>query len=244
METSLHRQLKLRYAVDEQQTEVVMGSFRIDAIADDGELIEIQHASLGALRDKTKKLLHRTSHSLRIVKPIIARKRIVTLTKPDGEVKRSRMSPKREEAIDVFMDLVHFVSVFPRKRLTLEVALIEAEETRVDRKRPTRRRKRYKTVDQSLVDVVESVELRTARDLLDWIPVDSLPTPFDTAELGQAIERPRWFAQKVAYCLRMTGAIKNDGKRGNAQLYRPLKPRAPRKSNRKPASQSSASKAA
>lgn len=220
METSLHRQLKMHYAPSEQQTEVSLDGFRIDAIAECGELIEIQHASLGALRDKTRKLLDRTKHRVRIVKPILARKRIITLDKKDGQVLRSRLSPKRGDVLDVFEDLVHFSTVFPRKRLTLEVVLIEAEELRVDRQVRGWRKKKYKCLDQQLSQVMESKVLRTKRDMLNMLPTEHLPMPFDTAELGAAMQRPRWFAQKVAYCLRQTGAAKLDGKRGNSQLYR------------------------
>lgn len=220
METSLHKQLKQYYAPSAEQTEVSVDGFRIDAIAESGELIEIQHASLGALRDKTNKLLKNTKHRLRIVKPILARKRIITLTRKDGSVQRSRMSPKRCDLLDMFEDLVHFATVFPKARLTLEIALIEAEEIRVDRSRPTRRGKKYRSIDQRLVAVENSIELRTRADLIDQLPIQFLPSPFDTAELGAAMNRPRWFAQKVAYCLRKTGAAKLAGKRGNSQLYR------------------------
>lgn len=221
METSLHRQLKLHYAASEDQTEVVVDGYRIDAIGPRGELIEIQHASLAALRDKTKQLLRDSKHSLRIVKPIVARKRIMTLSQRGGDVLRSRMSPKRGDLLDVFEHLVHFSTVFPRKRLTLEIALIEAEELRVDRKNVKRRwGKRYVTLDQRLSRVQATVQLRTRNDLLRLLPIHLLPQPFDTAELAAALERPRWFAQKVGYCLRKTGAAEVDGKRGNSQLYR------------------------
>jgi hypothetical protein len=223
VETSLHRQLKLHYAASPEQTEVVVDGFRIDAISDSGELIEIQNASLGALRDKTRTLLDSSKHRLRIVKPILIRKRLVTLAKPGGKVLRARMSPKRGQLLDIFEDLVHFSTVFPRKRLTLEVVLIEAEETRVDRVRRRRRGKAYRTLDQSLLSVGDSIQLRTNHDLLGQLPIQHLPMPFDTAELAAAMGRPRWMAQKVAYCLRCTGAAKLEGKRGNAQLYRVIR---------------------
>jgi len=220
METSLHRQLKQHFAGSDDQTEVTLDGFRIDAIADSGELVEIQHAGLGALRDKTRSLLTRSRHSLRIVKPLIARKRVVTLDRRDGEVIRSRMSPKRAELLDLFQDLVHFANVFPMKRLTLEFVLIEAEEIRIDHQ-PTRRRgKKYISLDQRLVQVGQSVELRKAADLLRLLPVELLPNPFDTSHLASVTERPRWFAQKISYCLRQTGIAKLVGKQGNCQLYR------------------------
>ncbi|MFK7736431.1 MAG: hypothetical protein AB8B50_10400 [Pirellulaceae bacterium] len=220
METSLHRELKLHYAPDESQTEVSVDGFRIDAVSPVGELIEIQHASLGALRDKTRKLLEGTKHRVRIVKPIIAKKRLTTLDKKDGEVIRSRLSPKRGDLLDFFEDMVHFSTVFPRKRLTLEIVSIESEEIRLDRKVRGWKKKKYKCLDQKLLEVHDSIELRTKRDLLNLLPLGGLPIPFDTAELAAAMNKPRWFAQKVAYCLRQTGAAKLDGKRGNSQLYR------------------------
>ncbi len=234
METSLHKQLKHRYASEESQTEVVFEGYRIDAIADNDELIEIQHASLGALRDKTRKLLDNTNKTLRIVKPILARKRVSTLDKPDGDVIRSRMSPKRGEIIDVFEDLVHFTSVFPMRRLILEVLLVETEELRIDRERPSRRGKKYKTLDQRLTSVDDATQLCTKSDLVRLLPHTKLPKVFDTSQLAEAIARPRWFAQKVAYCLRETGAAKIAGKAGNSLQYSLMSVR-PTKSRKKPA---------
>ncbi|MFQ5525438.1 MAG: hypothetical protein ACE5GX_04185 [Thermoanaerobaculia bacterium] len=220
METSLHRQLKIRYATSEEQTEVTIDGFRIDAISDSNELIEIQHASLGALRDKTRKLLDSSDRSLRIVKPIVARKRLTTLTRKGGKVKRTRMSSKRGEVLDLFDDLVHFATLFPRNRLTLEIVLIELHEFRVDRGVSNWRKKRYECLDQELLRVRDSIELRTNADLLALLPIERLPNRFDTAELGVALGKPRWLAQKVAYCLRKTGAAAVAGKRGKSRLYR------------------------
>jgi hypothetical protein len=220
METSLHQQLKCRYASDLERTEVSLDGYRIDAIADSGELVEIQHASLGALRHKVSKLLDCTQHHLRIVKPIVGRKRLVTLTRKGGPVKRVRMSPKQGQMLDLFEDLVHFSTVFPRDRLTLEMILVEIDEVRVDRNASGWRKKKYKCLDQKLVALLDTVELRNNADLLAQLPVNSLPEHFDTSELAAALDRPRWFAQKVAYCLRKTGAATTTGKRGKSQLYR------------------------
>ncbi len=220
METSLHRQLKMNYATSVSNTEVTVHGYRIDAIGRRGELIEIQHASLGALRDKTRCLLAEQPKRVRIVKPIIARKTLVTLDAPGGEVLRRRLSPKRGDVLDIFLELVHFGTIFPHPKLILEVVMIEAEETRIDRARPSRRRgKRYKTLEQSLVGIESRIEFAKLNDLLALLPLSELPQPFDTAELAAAMSKPRWFAQKVAYCLRQAGAAKLVGKRGNSQLF-------------------------
>ncbi|MGB1817327.1 MAG: hypothetical protein ACPHJ3_18335, partial [Rubripirellula sp.] len=87
METTLHQQLKRRYAQDDDSTEVVLGKYRIDAIRDD-ELIEVQCASLSAIRDKCRNLLKR--HQLRVVKPVVMRTRIAKAKKPGGPVTSRR----------------------------------------------------------------------------------------------------------------------------------------------------------
>lgn len=221
METSIHRQLKLAYASSEERTEVSFGTFRIDAIGRAGELIEIQHAGLGAIRTKIRSLLdHERKPKVRIVKPIVARKWIVTRDRDTNEIVRRRLSPKRGVVADVFMDLVHFANLFPHPRLTLEVVLVDLEEDRVPKLKHRFRRKNYESLEQTLLTLNEKVQLRKSSDLWKILPKVRLPKTFDTAELGRQIERPRWFAQKVAYCLRNSQAIEIVGKQGNSQLYR------------------------
>lgn len=242
METSLHRQLKLAYARCEADTEVTVASFRIDAISQSGELIEIQHASLGALKRKVRQLLdHNTQHRIRIVKPIVARKWIVTKASVRGKPLRRRLSPKRGIPSDIFADLVYFAGVFPHPRLTLEILLIDAEEIRLPKAKHRFRRKSYVTLEQSLLAITQRYELRQAWDLWSLLPVVALPASFDTAELARQIDRPRWFAQKVAYCMRSCNAITPIGKQGNSQLYnltmphKQLEPSTPKTPRRRPA---------
>ena len=55
METSLHRELKARYGPGTGgRQEVAIGGFRVDAVAGDGVLVEVQSASLGPLRGKAR----------------------------------------------------------------------------------------------------------------------------------------------------------------------------------------------
>src|SRR5687768_11979556 len=127
METSLHRQLKALYAGDDGLQEVVCEGYRIDAIRG-GELIEIQHGSLAAIRDKIRRLLK--GHRVRIVKPIVANKLLVKLDKRGGIELNRRRSPKRGTLLNVFDELVYFTRVFPHEQLTLEVVLVDVEERR------------------------------------------------------------------------------------------------------------------
>ena len=223
METSLHRELKLIYAASPEDTEVRIGRFRIDAV-NGKELIEIQHGGLSAIRDKIQKLLK--DHRVRVVKTIIARKLLVKRKSRRGRVVERRLSPKRGQLLDVFGDLVHFTRVFPHPRLTLEVLLVEVEEWRYPghgRRRRWRLRD-FQIEDQKLLEIQGHRVIRRAKDLANMVP-NSIPLPFDTQDLANALQIKRWEAQKGAYCLRHTGAAEPVGKRGNAILYAWPKPK-------------------
>src|SRR5271166_3644378 len=94
METSLHRTLKERYAVGGSgHAEVVIERFRVDAVDETGRLVEVQSASLGPLRGKLRRLL--PEHRIRIVKPVVLKRRVVRKSRRDGPVLSARFSPKR-----------------------------------------------------------------------------------------------------------------------------------------------------
>ncbi|MFT7644160.1 MAG: hypothetical protein ACI9G1_005926, partial [Pirellulaceae bacterium] len=128
METSLHRQLKDIYAKADAQLEVPLGRYRIDVVSD-GDLVEIQHGSLAAIRDKVADLLAQ-DHRVLVVKPIVARKYLVKQDAKSGQVVSRRLSPKRGTVVDLFDELVYFTRVFPHKNLAIEVPLVEIEEYR------------------------------------------------------------------------------------------------------------------
>lgn len=218
VETSLHRSLKEMYADDQSNTEVTLGPYRIDAIRDD-ELIEIQFASLSAIRGKIQKLV--TTHDVRVVKPIVLTKRIIKQARKDGPVLSRRLSPKRGCLLDIFSELIYFTSVFPNDRLTVEVPLVHVEHWRLPPgKRRRRWAKKYKTNDYILSGIDQTFEFRTSEDLLALIEYEQLPASFDTAELAAQLQCSRSIAQQITYFMRKTGALDVAGKRGNAIVYR------------------------
>jgi len=218
METTLHQQLKRSYAQDESQTEVVLGRYRIDAIRD-GELIEVQCASLSAIRDKCQDLLKR--HKLRVVKPVVMRTRIAKVKKKGGLVTSRRMSPKKGNILDLFDELIYFTSVFPHPNLTIEVPLIHVEQVRAPATRRRRRwRKDYQIQDVKLEMMEGSIELREPSDLLNLIQLPDNTDDFNTADLAKSISCPRSTAQQIAYVLRNTGALETAGRNRSGIVYR------------------------
>lgn len=218
METSLHRQLKQLYAHSGAEQEVTLGDYRIDVVNPDA-LVEIQHGSLSAIRDKIACLLKK--HRVLVVKPIVARKRIIKLRRSGGPVLTQRWSPKRGTPLDLFDELVYFTRVFPHANLTLEVPLVQVEERRFPGhgRRRWRRDKDHQVEDLQLVEVGETYRFNTATDLRQLLP-DQLPEPFHTGHLAQRLNVSRWVAGRIAYCMRQTGGAIQVGTQGNAKLYK------------------------
>ena len=219
LETTLHQQLKRCYAAEDGSTEVVFGRYRIDAVRDD-ELIEVQCASLSAIRDKCRNLLRR--HTLRVVKPVVLRTRIAKAKSVESPVTSRRLSPKRGSVLDVFDELIYFTRVFPHPNLVLEIPMIHVEQLRIPDKKKRRRRwrKDYKVGDVRLESIEDTKELRVPSDLLGLLSLPTKDADFNTADLAGWIDCPRWQAQHIAYVLRKTGAIDSTGRNRAGIVYR------------------------
>ncbi|MEM7453807.1 MAG: hypothetical protein AAF456_05555 [Planctomycetota bacterium] len=217
METSLHRQLKEQFREPGSEIEVKLGRYRIDVVNGD-RLVEIQQSGLAAIRDKIRKLVEQ--YEVDVVKPLIARKRLVKLAGPDGPEVSRRWSPKQGTMLDLFDELLYFTRVFPHENLRLIVPLVEIEELRYPGhgKRRRWRRNDFVIADRKLVKTVGMEVFETASDLHRLLP-EGLETPFDTAALAAGLGIRRWEAQRVAYVMNKTGALNRVGKKGNAFLY-------------------------
>lgn len=218
METTLHRQLKARYGPDrggraEVTLPIAGGRPRIDAVGPDGELIEIQAAALAAIRPKLQRLLGE-GHRVLVVKPLAVGRRIVRRDRPDGPDRSSRRSPWRGSIVEVFPDFMGLARIFPNPNLTIELLTVTIDEVRVSR----RRRPGFAVVDRRLAAIEQIYRLESAGDLWGLLP-ETLPDPFTTLDIAAQLDRPAWFAQQVAYCLRTTGAASVVGKSGNRIRY-------------------------
>lgn len=218
---SLHRELKERYGIGAGgQNEVVLKGFRVDALTLDGAVIEVQSGALGPLRPKLTRLL--PEHRIRVVKPVVVARRVVRRTRRDGKDLSARFSPKRGALCDVFDDLIGLAKVFPHPNLRVDVLAVEIDEVRT----PRRRWPGYTVVDRRLREVSETVSLFEARDLLGLLSCE-FPGAFTTVDLAAGLGRSLAFAQRVAYCLRHSGAVDVVGKAGNRRIYSASKTHVP-----------------
>lgn len=215
MESSLHRALKDRYGIEAGgRCEVAVDGFRVDALEPCGRVVEIQSGALGPLRVKLASLL--PTQRVRVVKPVVIERRVVRRARPDGADLSARRSPKRGAPVDVFEDLVGLARVFPHPNLAIEVVGVTIDEIRT----PRRRWPGYKVADRRLNEVRGNVLLERPDDLWRLFPaVHDWTAPFTTVDISARTGRPLWFAQRVAYCLRHTGAARTVGKSGNRLIY-------------------------
>lgn len=219
METTLHRQLKDQFREPGSEIEVKLGRYRIDVV-NGNRLVEIQHSGLSSIRDKTNKLLHE-GYTVDVVKPVVAKKRLIKLNRKNGKVVDRRWSPLRRDILNIFDELLYFTRVFPHPNLTLIAPLVTVEEIRYPGHGRRRRRRAgdFQVKDRAIVEMHDMHTFSTARDLHQLLP-DELPGEFDTSQLAKGLDIPRHQAQKIAYVLRKTGSVVETGKRGNAIVCR------------------------
>lgn len=213
-EKPLHAALKEWYRRDGDLVEAPVKGFVVDLVRD-GLLIEIQTRGFASMRRKLDRLLD--SHQMLVVHPIAAEKWIVKVDEDGREVSRRR-SPKRGIAADVCEELVSFPSLLSHPNFTLEIVLIEEEEIRRPDAKKGWRRGGYVIEERRLVAVLETVELGSPEALLGLLPED-LPDRFTTADLADGLGRSRHVAQEVAYCLRVSGAVRAVGRDKRGILY-------------------------
>jgi hypothetical protein len=214
-EKPLHAALKEWYAQPGDRFEVSVDGFVVDIVRGD-LLVEIQTGNFAGIKQKMTALV--PGHPVQLVYPVAREKWIVKLAKDGNGQLGRRKSPRRGVVEQVFGELVSFPELLSHSNFSLEVLLIREEEIRrYDGKRGWRR-KGWVTYERRLLQVVGSHLFETPVDVAALLP-PGLCEPFTTSDLAVAVARPRWLAQKMAYCLREMGAITPIGKRGNAILY-------------------------
>lgn len=214
-EKPLHAALKAWYAGSNGEFEASIDGFVID-IVQDGLLIEIQTGNFASIKRKLFTLT--AQHRVRLIHPIAQEKWIVKLPKGRKGISSRRKSPKRGRLDEIFLQLVSFPKLLANPNFSLMAALIQEEEVRrYDAKRGWRR-KGWITEERRLLDVVDHQLFETPEDIAAFLPAE-LPAQFTTADLAAALGRPRWLAQKMAYCLRQMDIITQVGIHQRAILY-------------------------
>jgi hypothetical protein len=219
-EKSLHASMKQWYALPGDQFEVKVAGYFIDIVRCQGKakpplLIEIQTGNFTALRRKLIKLL--PEYPVRLVYPIAREKWIIRISS-DGEIRSRRKSPKTGTIYDLFKELIRIPDLINDPHFSIEVILTQEEHIWCEDGWGSWRRKGVSIKDRKLLAVVEQIRLLSKEDFLQLLP-HKLKYPFSNKELAACSNSNLHQAQKMTYCLRKMGTLKQAGKHGNQLLY-------------------------
>jgi hypothetical protein len=214
-ESSLHRSLKFRYAGEGGQTEIEKDGYVCDALTQNGYLIEVQTGSFGPLKEKARNLA--AAAPLMIIHPIVLTKQI-ELYSSTGELLYRRKSPKKGSIYDLFKNLVHAPELPLVKGLTVELALVDISEKRIQDGYGSWRRKGVSIADRSLLTYHSSIPLLSIRDYTLFLPYteEDLFTVRDLSNTALISEN---LARKCLYVLCRLGLTVQIKKRGKAWIY-------------------------
>ena len=215
-ESSLHRSLKFRYSGANGDTETLAGSYVCDACTEEGELIEVQTGSFGPLKEKVKNLCRK--NKVRIIHPIIVQKHI-ELCDEKGALLRRRKSPRKGSPWDLFNALIYAPELPLVKRLTLELAIVDVTEKRINDSSGSWRRKGVRTTDRLLGAWHHSVVLKGPKDYFQFVPFKK-NEQFTVRDLGEKAGIDASLARKALYVLTKIGIVERIGKQGNSFIYR------------------------
>jgi hypothetical protein len=215
-ESALHRALKFRYCGFHGRTEQVLGDYVCDGITETGEIIEVQTGSFGPLKEKAGKLA--AGGPLRIVHPVIITKYIETYD-INGTLIRRRKSPRRGSPWDLFRGLLYAPELPLLQGLSIELALIDALEKRIQDGKGSWRRGGTSIAGRELAAWRDSIVLTKPRDYRRFIP-PTLAGNFTVGALAEEAEISTELARKTLYVLNKIGVVERTGKEGRAFTYR------------------------
>jgi hypothetical protein len=213
-EKSLHAELKNWLKMPGDKIESPVDGYIVDIVREE-LLIEIQTQNFSAIKKKLENLLNR--HKVRLIYPIVKNKWIIGLDRNGDQITRRRLSPKHDSYVNIFEELVRIPHIMLNSNLTIEVLIVEIEETRLNDGKGSWRRKGWSILDRKLVNLIDQKIFHGANDYLSLIPKD-IKFPFTNYELSKALKKPIRLARMITYCLRKSNILKVIGKRGKAFL--------------------------
>ncbi|MDR2259243.1 MAG: hypothetical protein LBE14_08870 [Treponema sp.] len=214
-ESGLHRALKIRYTGAGGKTEAWVGAFVADGISEDGEIIEVQTGSFGPLKRKIRDLT--AQGRVRIVHPVIINKYIEVFNTA-GEKQYRRKSPRKGSEWDLFYALLYAPELPRIPGLTIELALVDILETRIQDGKGSWRRKGASIAGRELVACRGTLSFNSPADYRRFIPFGG-GEEFTSGDLKEKTHIQGSLAAKTLYVLTKMGLVKRTGKKGKFWVY-------------------------
>ncbi|MBQ8946761.1 MAG: hypothetical protein IJ058_08125 [Lachnospiraceae bacterium] len=217
-EKTVHAVMKQYYLPNEDYHEVPIGNYIADIYTGE-EIIEIQNANFGHMRDKLAAFL--PEYQVYLVYPFPHKRWIIWLDAETGEVKEKNLVRMTGSIYHALPEFFRIKAYLTDPNLHIRVPLIDMEEYRLlDGKRSKRSKKigshRY---DRVPVELVDEVVIDEVRDYLQLLPYD-LPEEFTTADMAKTAHINKYLAQETLKLLYDIGIVARVGKRGKAYIYR------------------------
>jgi hypothetical protein len=208
--------LKFRYRGANGRIEQVCGEYVCDCVTEAGEIVEIQTGSFGPLKEKVKNLL--LSHPVRIVHPVVITKYIETYS-TNALLLRRQKSPRRGSPWDLFKSLLYAPELPLLKGISVELALIDVMEQRVQDGKGSWRRGGTSITGRELTGWRGSIVLKKPGDYRRFIPA-ALNRDFTVSSLAESAGISGTLARKTLYVLNKMGVVERTGKRKRFYTYR------------------------
>ena len=213
-EKSLHAALKRWYALPTDGVEVKVEGFIIDLVREN-TLVEIQTRNFAKIRRKIERLVE--NYKLHLIFPIPRKKWIVTTDICGNVVRRSR-SPKTGCYHHLFTELVSIPKMILSSNFSVEVLLVDVEESRCMDGKGSWRRQGISVIDSTLINVYSSKVFRKAEDFLSLLP-QQIDQPFSNRMLSKHKGWRMSLAAKTTYSLTRMGVLEVVAKDRRAHLF-------------------------
>lgn len=229
-ESSLHKTLKSFYALQNEgsKTEVQISPYIVDIQTQTGNIIEIQTANLGALKEKCQFFI-KNKKNITVVYPLVISKNIETKNLESGEIKKTK-SPIHKTIYSVFRELTSLYKILLDKYFYLEILDVEITELRESFEIPVQSKNKNRRFKKNWLKTGKRLEGLRKKTLLHGkssykklIPfkkndIFTCKELFDTLKNQnkylkiQDVKIMIWVFEKISL-------IEFVGKRGNSKLY-------------------------
>lgn len=170
-EKRVHRAIKLFLSEDSSEHEIKVGSSVADVVTG-GIIYEIQTGSFRPLTKKVTSYLKNAKNEIRIIYPVVTKKKIVRLDTSTGEVLRTRTVNTKKTARNILPELIYLSDLLKNPRLCFDIYLIETEERRYSDNVYRYRKKGKRDSEVFPVTLNSIVLLETTDDFLSLLPED------------------------------------------------------------------------
>lgn len=214
-EKTTHMILKNYYEPDVDKQEIPIGNYVADIFTGQ-EIIEIQSAGFGKLRDKLEAFL--PEYPVTIVHPIPHIKWLIWIDEETGALSTPHKSPKKGNVYDAFLELYRIRDYLADRHLTVKLLLLELEEYKLLNGYGKNKKIRASKYDRIPLNIIKEIVIERPEDLIQFVPLD-LEESFTKKQFAKAVHIDERMASLAIKLYQYYGMMEQVGKDGKAYLY-------------------------